>query len=255
MVQALHNAGADPKIIRELAPHPVAWFEAAIAYTRTCPNAHDPLALAIALVRNKIADPQYRIPAPRARRNEPIDWAAVAAQQGWRTDDEAPAAPCEPPPFAAPPTPVALDPLTLTTLVRARLPQALRGLLDHVTIDSHATAVVLRCTTPTVQQAVERTLIPIAQDVLRQRGDPRPIQPAADSTHETPADVDTTDGQPEWISLEQWAILPRMLRAALRGAQVIDGEIQGVSPALTRLLQTRYAQEVQRIALYSDLST
>jgi hypothetical protein len=49
---------------------------------------------------------------------------------------------------------------------------------------------------------------------------------------------------PAWIAAERWAALPVMLRAALAGAALIDGEVRGRVPYLTGLLSTRYAREV-----------
>jgi DnaA-like protein len=61
------------------------------------------------------------------------------------------------------------------------------------------------------------------------------------------APVDDRDNCPSWIGAEQWVILPLMLRVALIGSLVIDGEVQGKSPYLTRLLRTRYAREVSEL--------
>jgi hypothetical protein len=38
-----------------------------------------------------------------------------------------------------------------------------------------------------------------------------------------------------------------MLRAALAGAELLDGEVQGRTPYLSRLLNTRYEREVEEL--------
>lgn len=50
--------------------------------------------------------------------------------------------------------------------------------------------------------------------------------------------------RPDWISAERWGALPAMLRAALIGSSVEDGQIRAVSPDMERLLQLRYAEAV-----------
>ena len=58
---------------------------------------------------------------------------------------------------------------------------------------------------------------------------------------------------PSWIAAERWAALPAMLRAALAGAELIDGEVQGRTPYLSTLLRTRYGREVGGMVAEADL--
>lgn len=70
--------------------------------------------------------------------------------------------------------------------------------------------------------------------------------PLAEAANGSPAQP-STDTRPAWIAAERWAALPVMLRAALAGSALIDGEVRGRVPYLTGLLSTRYAREVDAL--------
>jgi hypothetical protein len=50
--------------------------------------------------------------------------------------------------------------------------------------------------------------------------------------------------RPDWIRAERWEPLPVMLRAALIGSTVEDGQVHAASPYVDRLLYARYAEAV-----------
>jgi len=55
------------------------------------------------------------------------------------------------------------------------------------------------------------------------------------------------DARPDWVAAERWVALPVMLRAALDGATLVEGEVVGRVPYLSRLLATRYVREVSEL--------
>jgi hypothetical protein len=81
------------------------------------------------------------------------------------------------------------------------------------------------------------------QDGVGSASTPPPLPPLALTVPPAAPAVDL-DSCPSWISVEQWVVLPVMLRVALIGSSVIAGEVHGKSPYLTRLLRTRYRREV-----------
>ncbi len=65
----------------------------------------------------------------------------------------------------------------------------------------------------------------------------------------SPPPVDR-EARPAWIAPAVWADLPSLARIALRGATWVDGQVCGATPAMDRVLQTRFAdvvRELQRI--------
>lgn len=66
-------------------------------------------------------------------------------------------------------------------------------------------------------------------------------------THPETAAPPSVESCPAWIAAERWVELPIMLRAALAGSELVDGEVRGRTPYLSTLLRTRYAREVDAL--------
>jgi hypothetical protein len=71
--------------------------------------------------------------------------------------------------------------------------------------------------------------------------------PASNAPAPAESDKPNIDGCPTWIAAERWVTLPAMLRAALAGSELVDGAVQCRSPHLSRVLQTRFAREVDEL--------
>lgn len=56
------------------------------------------------------------------------------------------------------------------------------------------------------------------------------------------------DERPDWIGVERWETLPTLLRAMLRGATLIDGQVQAASPYLDQVLYQRYGHAIAALA-------
>ncbi len=95
--------------------------------------------------------------------------------------------------------------------------------------------------------AAEQHLVPLISRCLRESGDTtRTVVVAVNAAHrrETPHH---DASQPAWLPADVWRGLPAMLRAALQGATLIDGEIQAANPWRQSQLETRYHVEMARV--------
>jgi hypothetical protein len=67
---------------------------------------------------------------------------------------------------------------------------------------------------------------------------------APDAQNVPPNSDSAPNRRPDWIRVEHWEALPAMLRAALIGSTLEDGQMHAASPYLGRLLHGRYAEAV-----------
>ena len=78
-----------------------------------------------------------------------------------------------------------------------------------------------------------------------------PPQSAPPALSHVQSDVIEQESRPSWIRPEHWETLPRMLRAALIDSALVDGAVKAASPYLSRLLETRYARELDGLITLS----
>ena len=72
---------------------------------------------------------------------------------------------------------------------------------------------------------------------------PMPIPPAA-----TPAAPAADGARPDWIGVEDWTPLSRLLKATLAGStRDADGQVRGANAFLDKQLHGRYAPDLARL--------
>jgi hypothetical protein len=67
---------------------------------------------------------------------------------------------------------------------------------------------------------------------------------ALDAQDVPPNSDSAPNRRPDWIRVERWETLPAMLRAALIGSTLSDGQVHAASPYVDRLLHGRFAEAV-----------
>lgn len=63
------------------------------------------------------------------------------------------------------------------------------------------------------------------------------------------------EGRPDWISLDRWQGLPAMMRAALRGSTLTDGEVQAKTTYMSDLLRLRHSHALAELIAEARSST
>jgi hypothetical protein len=274
--QALFAINVLPDQVVELADTPIAIVNDAIRDGQSRPYVRDLAGWVVTLLRAHRAQGWKITPlAPRADSPEALRevFARYAAEQAAEhveviEDDQS-----APPPLvllAHPDTRIQLWNDVLSTLqhqiTRQEFNTWIRPALLHAIEEGIATIVVPNAR---VKEAIEgkyraqvRNLltlhvgapvtvrvmlhgahdaVPGAPPVENQAG----IAPSAAHVPYTPDSA--ANRRPDWICAERWDTLPAMLRAALIGSTMEDGQVHATSSYVDRLLHGRYAEAIETL--------
>ena len=245
----------------------MATVEAAIADGKARNGVRDLAGWVVSLLRThrdygwKIAPPPPRPDSPEALR---AAFARYAVEQETERRVELP----DNQPWFPPPAPLSLDaPGGLVRLwnevqaaIKVQIPRAeFDAWIRRVTLLGVERGVAtIMAPNVTVKSALEdcylgqlRELLTMyvgealeVRVILNPSAPAQGTRPAPPATSAEPTVLPEPAERPDWIAAERWAALPSMLRAALIGSALVDGELQIASPYLDRLLRTRYAREV-----------
>ena len=275
--QLLQDLQIHLPVIRELADLPVDQIREAVQEARTRPGVRDPAGWMVARLRaqrDTAAHATASCESAAARHaGGDVDRHRRSPRSGYR-DVMEPAA--DQPTTALPAvvgpdtdSPDAMTPAPAPSLIpapdgdlsdqvrpelQARLPHRLWPVIERLTITRTAQQVVLICPQATDRAVVAVSVVPILEAVFTSLGWCGPsgvhlLIRATPAPPPSPPPVDR-EARPAWIAPAVWADLPSLARIALRGATWVDGQVCGATPAMDRVLQTRFAdvvRELQRI--------
>lgn len=276
-----------PEQLLELAEMPIQTINAAIADGKARPGIRDLAGWVIKLLRTHrdydwtITPPPPRPDSPDALREA---FACYAVQQEAERHADLP----DDQPWFPPPAPTMLNlPRDLTrlwndvqTTLRLQLTRQefntwiRRAVLQNVN-RGIATIAVPNATT---KDGIERRYLAALRDLLTMHvGETVEVrvilngaeminsaESAAQQDHtcasvSTPSATPSTAAdparRPDWISVERWAGLPTLLRAALIGSILVGGAVRAKSLHLDRLLRTRYSHDLVELIEAAECAT
>lgn len=264
-IQLLKTINVLPEQIDELSSLSAETILLAIRDGQARPGVRDLAGWVVKLLRTHrdhgwtIAPPaeSRRSEGPRAERPEDLRMAFAryaAAQEAERRAGLPEDAPWFAPEPARLNLPDALPKLwnELQAALKAQLPRAEFSLIRHATLQSVERGVAtIQAPNQTVKAALEDRHLSMLRDLIGLHvGEAIEVRVALNPHAPTPrpapvAQPAETEGRPSWIAAERWAELPALLRAALVGAELVDGAVRGRDAFVSRLLETRHRREVE----------
>lgn len=279
--QLLQDLQIHPPVIRELADLPVDQIQEVLQEARSRPGVRDPAGWVVARLRAQrdtaarstaSCESAADTPPPAAARpaGDGVDLHRRSARSRCRDAAEPGAGqPAVAPPAEGRPAMDRLDAMMPTPApilvpvpdgdlsdqvrpeLHVRLPHRLWPVVERLTITSTAQQLVLICPQAADRAVVASVVMPILESVCTSLGWRGPsgvhlLIRATTAPPPAPPPVDQ-EVRPAWIAPAVWADLPSLARIALRGATRVDGQVCGATPAMDRVLQTRFADVVRAL--------
>jgi hypothetical protein len=275
-VQLLRALNIRPDVIHELADVPEQAIHTAIAHGKAHANVRDLAGWVVALLRAHRRH-GWNIELPRALADIQQDgWARLKAEYetssdqhgdklfgsqeshlidacGSRTGGAASNGPClseAAVDTSTPSKPVGDVSRTLRESLRSRTPRSYWGLIDRLEACVGHECVLLRCYTKADYDTTYRELMPYLEAALSDIGlcgTARVTLAVAEAALPSASQDDLV--HPAWISPQRWALLPALLRAALAGTYLVEGEIQGLGAHRQTMIQKCYVKIVQELLI------